>query len=414
MKAGKKISQGSFGCVVTPAYNCKNKKNKLNNNVSKLLFRPPHDNSEIKFGKLLKKIDPTNKHFIYVNDSCNINIKKISNLDKKNCNLSNDQIPNYILKKGGLDLSEVKVNVKIAYKFTIQLLKSIKKLTSNGIINLDIKRQNIITDDKLKNTFIIDFGSDYVFQSFPQFFNNFFESFDFNFIRFKWGTYIWAPEVFRYLPYYNGTTEPRIKPFGYDDKEFGISKNQVTVINQYSSEINSKKWKTYSEKIMIYALGLALDTFYDKNVTKPTNTTDKKTLDNLKNTVYHMILVNPYDRSNINDALHKLKSKKTKIINKSPLSIKIPDKSSPKDAKKSTKKKKKSKLGQSCKNHTNCFSKICKKKKCISKNSKKSNKKLSKNNICKQFKNNPAINPITNRKIKINGPTYKKLLKQCN
>jgi len=33
--------------------------------------------------------------------------------------------------------------------------------------------------------------------------------------------------------------------------------------------------------------------------------------------------------------------------------------------------------------------------------------------LCKKFKENSSRNPLTNRKIKINGPTYKKLNKQC-
>ena len=32
---------------------------------------------------------------------------------------------------------------------------------------------------------------------------------------------------------------------------------------------------------------------------------------------------------------------------------------------------------------------------------------------CKEFKRNPTVNPLTNRKIKINGPTYQLLMNQC-
>lgn len=37
----------------------------------------------------------------------------------------------------------------------------------------------------------------------------------------------------------------------------------------------------------------------------------------------------------------------------------------------------------------------------------------NKNNICESFLSNPTINPKTNKKIKIDGPTYKKLMKEC-
>lgn len=32
---------------------------------------------------------------------------------------------------------------------------------------------------------------------------------------------------------------------------------------------------------------------------------------------------------------------------------------------------------------------------------------------CEKWLLNPLINPVSNRKIKLNGPTYKKLEKQC-
>jgi len=35
------------------------------------------------------------------------------------------------------------------------------------------------------------------------------------------------------------------------------------------------------------------------------------------------------------------------------------------------------------------------------------------NDICKDFLKNDSINPRTGYKIKKNGPTYKKLLKEC-
>ena len=35
-------------------------------------------------------------------------------------------------------------------------------------------------------------------------------------------------------------------------------------------------------------------------------------------------------------------------------------------------------------------------------------------NVCKDWKKNPLVNPETGRKIKKNGPTYKKLKKKCS
>lgn len=42
------------------------------------------------------------------------------------------------------------------------------------------------------------------------------------------------------------------------------------------------------------------------------------------------------------------------------------------------------------------------------------NKKQISQSDCDKFKTNPQINPLTNRKIKTNGPTYRDLMKYCN
>jgi len=342
MKAGKIINKGNYGCIVTPAYNCKDYKPNLNNQVSKFLFLQPLDKSEVNFGKILKKIDPHNKHFIYVTKNCKINKKKILNEDKSCIKESNTNINNYILKKGGKDLSQIKVNVKTATKFTKQLLKSIKKLSSNNLINLDIKRQNIITDTHKKNTFIIDFGSAFVFKSFKQFHSNFFDHFDFNMIRSSHGTYIWPPEIFRLMPNYNNSNIRTQKPYDFDDKKFNISKKQVSIINKYITSQNTKIWKKYSEKVMIFSLGFALTNFYNKNITKPKNLADKLTLKKLQNIANGMHLINPYKRYTINQALKLLQGKNTKIIKSQTKSIKIPG-NSPKQIKKRKKLAKKTK-----------------------------------------------------------------------
>ena len=57
-----------------------------------------------------------------------------------------------------------------------------------------------------------------------------------------------------------------------------------------------------------------------------------------------------------------------------------------------------------------------KKKKVVTKKKKvvtKKKKVVTKSSKCKEWKNNPLVNPTTGRKIKLNGPTYKKLAKEC-
>lgn len=440
MKGGEIINQGAYGCVTTPAYNCKSKPIKnLDNYVSKLLKKKPIDSSEAKFGTLFNKIDPNNKHFIYVTNNCMIDINEISNEDKKYCKINSTTVENYILKKGGHDLSKVSVDVTTAIKFTKQILKSMKKLVSNNIIHLDIKRPNIITDIKGKNTFIIDFGSDFIFTSFSKF-NTFFDIWDFNHLRFKWGTYIWAPEIFRRIFNYNGE-DKNIKDWGDDDAKFNVTKSQVLVINEYIKQLGPKNWKLFCEKVMIYSLGLALNNFYTHNINPAKSSIDKQKLLKLKNVIDRMYIIDPFQRITINEALKLLiNPRKIKPIALSPIFVKIPKKESPKPPKskkrktkslkktKSIKKKSKKKINtlakpksknKSSKKKTKSSkkkTKSAKKPKKPIKSTKKKTKSLKKitnKKLCKEFLDNNKINPLTNRKIKHNGPTYKKLLKLC-
>lgn len=237
-QGGKFLGEGSFGCVVSPALSCrlsritrkskssnKQKKTANQNNsnsnsnsktVSKIILSPDDDvREEINIAMKLKKIDPTQKYFITLNDHCKLkqvpkersNIARVrytdnsatyykqlekKTLDKKYCPVDLSMQPvNLIMPYGGYDLVELanvinkygldsistknNISDKALHKlmtskmlfanlqFAIRnLVMGLMKMHQHRIVNRDIKEENIMVNyDMQSKTFAIryiDYG----------------------------------------------------------------------------------------------------------------------------------------------------------------------------------------------------------------------------------------------------------------
>jgi len=168
VKEYKVLGVGSFGWIATPAVACKGTKN-LYNKVSKFASK---ENSidDIKMGKKLKKIDKTGKYFLYVQESCKIDTKKVEKvLDMDFTEMMEEEgkfeFYNLIMDKGDITIMEYfrkyKVGEKVGVKILIKLLKAIEKLIKNGFIHTDFHNENVILKKTSTNKYefvIIDFG----------------------------------------------------------------------------------------------------------------------------------------------------------------------------------------------------------------------------------------------------------------
>ena len=268
---GKYISKGSYGCIVSPAYNCKNSKiskYKLRRNVSKL----SQIESIPEIFDTLALIDPNNKHFIYPYNICTIEKNIIDKKEIKKCqdndtiNLSDYIILNSIMKKGSNDLDKYynhNIHINKAIRFLKQLLISIKLLTKHNILHLDIKAANIL--EYKNNIFIIDFDDFFnptSITKFKQFLHDL-----------TYQTYHWPPEVFMLFDDYPKIIEPNIK--------------------KYTNEfLNKQKFKMFIQKIMIYTTGLIFT--HMQLIGQDTH------IQKFKQLIQQMTTKNPYDRPNIN------------------------------------------------------------------------------------------------------------------
>ena len=200
LRGGKKLGEGSFGCVIVPNIKCAASKIKYNTKiktVSKLVgFKNKEDlkdlNDEIRLNTLIKSFDKDNKYFITILEHCKINTNEkdsfesrdnISvqnydyNVDKYNkCVLNKNRLNyNLIMPFAGLDLIDIIIEPKYADKLVIiknklqyviyHLLKGIRYLHKHNIIHLDIKPENIAIDISKEGVItqcaFIDFGLAY-------------------------------------------------------------------------------------------------------------------------------------------------------------------------------------------------------------------------------------------------------------
>ena len=175
LKGGKKLGEGSFGCVITPPIPCKDNSIKNEKYISKIIKannkRDYEDTMhEIRLGSLFKKIDPESKYFTFIFDYCQIkkpvqrsdfkiikSDKLLTNKITKNKSFcyttKKDKTYNLIQKNAGYNLDDVLVYSKFSEDRKIiknrfrsivrHMIIGLRKCHKIGIINHDIKADNM-------------------------------------------------------------------------------------------------------------------------------------------------------------------------------------------------------------------------------------------------------------------------------
>ena len=220
---GRFLGEGGFGCVISPAIECRastrsfynmfkhntlkselRNKTQKRSNVSKIVkMEDEETETEIEVSKILKRIDPQQKHFLHIKDYCRLkhipdirsNISSVhyldkdmtiyrslnnKKLDKKHCNIDLQLNPvNMIMSDGGYEFKDVMYAVYVgkikASKYKMlehfklgntffsdfknqfqNLLRGLYKLHVNSIVNRDIKLENMMIDYISNSTSKID------------------------------------------------------------------------------------------------------------------------------------------------------------------------------------------------------------------------------------------------------------------
>jgi len=173
MKGGEYLSSGIYGCTCRPNLECARRR-KMDDPVGKVFDDNEAFLDELKFNKIIKKIDPDHSFTIEYYGTCKFVHRKIKHSDETfKCNLFPFAIPKQILMKyGGISLKKAtKTVLGLDYiRLFYPLFEGIQKLQSHKYAHTDIKPDNILysnTDNKL---YLIDFG---LMQKFSKVKNNF-------------------------------------------------------------------------------------------------------------------------------------------------------------------------------------------------------------------------------------------------
>lgn len=162
------IGEGTYGSVYRPPLQCKQKRidDKYgNDNYVMKVSTEDSIKPERNIAKILHKIDPTSKYFIYIipikKVNLNVNIYKIgSHVVKYN---PNSDYYGYYMKYGGLTLKQYInenrniITVDLIWSWLCKLIEALHILYDHNILHLDIKCANIVVDQN-REIRLIDFG----------------------------------------------------------------------------------------------------------------------------------------------------------------------------------------------------------------------------------------------------------------
>ena len=164
------LSQGGFGCIFYPAFNCKGKVISSKNRVSKLQLDTFHAHNEVYIGSIIKQIFNYNLYFLPVISSCSIGIGLLNKKYIEKCKIVSNKDPNYLLlelpyiknisfKHLFLDSNKSNKHLFLIFIETFSyIIIAIEHLLKKNIVHYDLKEENILYSLKYENPILIDFG----------------------------------------------------------------------------------------------------------------------------------------------------------------------------------------------------------------------------------------------------------------
>ena len=172
----KIISQGSYGCVYYPGYNCEKKVfDDETGLITKFVINNNYAINEIYIGNILKKNDDYSLYFLPVIKNCKISIKDFDSREINKCDFVRENMKEahnnkyitllipYLENKAFSNVfsnhnTKLKQNILLLINNYVYLVNSINQLNKYNVVHFDLHISNILFD---KNNFIpilIDFG----------------------------------------------------------------------------------------------------------------------------------------------------------------------------------------------------------------------------------------------------------------
>jgi serine/threonine protein kinase len=171
----KVIGEGTYGCVHKPALKCKNKKIANHGRISKTMLTR-HALTEMGEYNIISAADKENAYHLGKPIMCSVantqsNIDAIGKCNKKQNFANINDVSLLIMKDGGESLEDFSDSMKNnainsdnqekMEHFWLDMhniLLGIKQMNQSDIVHHDLKPQNIVYNQKTRETNIIDFG----------------------------------------------------------------------------------------------------------------------------------------------------------------------------------------------------------------------------------------------------------------
>ena len=169
----KKISEGAYGCIFKPGYQCNGKVIDSDKYITKIQRKAETSNKEADISELVRKINHYADFFSpIIEEPCAIDLATVEDDEIKKCGfIANQDNTSYESNKikyvGKRTISEELAYLfkkkpqnifKYIFEMHLHLLDGIKLLRDAGIIHFDIKENNIVCKSKTRVPIIIDFG----------------------------------------------------------------------------------------------------------------------------------------------------------------------------------------------------------------------------------------------------------------
>jgi len=175
-KSAEVIGEGTYGCIHKPSLQCKNKRLRYNNRVSKILLKK-YAEKELHEYDILSKIDKTHQYYLGNPLTCDPADNDFNEKSIKKCEIFNEEDNDMndtnliIMNDGGNNLEifadkmhkmtrtpETTKTMELLWIEFHRVLMGIQLFLQNGILHFDMKPQNIVYDESKNRINIIDFG----------------------------------------------------------------------------------------------------------------------------------------------------------------------------------------------------------------------------------------------------------------
>jgi len=402
------VAHGTYGCVFKPVVTCPGQKNiPLGTTVVAKLFRNPFKaDEEVHIHEtVMNSIDPHNMFTVKLYQFCPISRESYKQLYKcTNWTEAEKSMPNIeqlIYENGGIELGTTAKTTRFEEIFAHfkRIFRGLRMIEQAGYVHLDIKPMNIVYNNVLNKMALIDFGI-------ASFKNDVYN--DRNIIEFE---YPYFPPEFQIVGSNAvGATIPK-KHYSnyYKNIRYGIRLNKLGeaplhaspklkhlwgtltnknrdwhILDAYVKTLHADPDKTleskasvHTDRIDVYMLGATLlETFaiaYHHGQAS-ISASSSAFYEAFLHLVYDMTYVDPRKRLSPAQAYARFLRVRRMLTD-------VPNTPT-----------------------TNTMKHV---------QTRRTDRTKNYAEMCHTFKENPTVNPLTNRKIKVGGPTYTKLMKLC-